>query len=266
MRIQGLTPAHRHMPQRPFYTDYAWAYDLLIDRPVRRECATIAGWLTERRVLPGAEVLDAGCGTGRFTVELARRGYLVHGIDLSPDLIDVARRTPDLPANVAFDVGDLLALPGDCCAGVLCRGVLNDLVDDEQRDAAFASFARALRRNGALVLDVREWHASAERKAREPLFRKRVTTDRGTLTFTSITTLDAPARRLLVSERHVLSRADGDAERESEYDFVMRCWERGELDRLLARHGFGDTVYFGAYDDGIASGTTDRLVVISTRG
>src|SRR5262249_54065128 len=49
------------------------------------------------------------------------------------------------------------------------------------------ALARTLRPHGALILDVREWGASAERKTREPIFRKRVSTDRGELTFTSVT-------------------------------------------------------------------------------
>ena len=79
--------------RRPFYAEYAWAFNLLIDRPVRKECATMVAWLVERGVLPGAELLDAGCGTGRYSAKLARRGYLVHGIDLSAELIAEARRS-----------------------------------------------------------------------------------------------------------------------------------------------------------------------------
>jgi hypothetical protein len=37
-----------HNPSRPFYSEYAWAFDLLIDRPVQQECRTIAAWLAER--------------------------------------------------------------------------------------------------------------------------------------------------------------------------------------------------------------------------
>jgi rhodanese-related sulfurtransferase len=43
---------------------------------------------------------------------------------------------------------------------------------------------------------------SLERKTLEPLFRKRVSIDRGELTFTSITALDPENRQLLISERH----------------------------------------------------------------
>jgi SAM-dependent methyltransferase len=248
--------------RRPFYSEYAWAFDLLIDRPVRKECAVMVEWLVDRGVLPGAEILDAGCGTGRYSVELARRGYRVQGIDLSPELVEVAdARTIGAAGVVSFALGDIFLLPRARYAGILCRGVLNDIIDDVRRDAAFGAFARALRSNGALILDVRDWGASEERKAREPLFRKRVSTDRGELTFTSITTLDQGARRLLVSERHVL--VENGKERVSDYEFVMGCWEWNELDSRLARHGFGNVQYFGAYDPGIPVGTTDRLVAVA---
>lgn len=42
--------------------------------------------------LPGQSVLDAGCGTGRVAIELARRGYAVVGVDLDPSMLAVARR------------------------------------------------------------------------------------------------------------------------------------------------------------------------------
>jgi len=103
----------------------------------------------------------------------------------------------------------------------------------------------------------------AERKTREPLFRKRVSTDRGDLSFTSITELDAERRLLLITERHELvGRGD---ERVSDDQFVMRCWEREELGVLFARHGFGDVQYFGAYDHEVALGATDRLVAVAQR-
>ena len=249
--------------RRPFYAEYAWAFDLLIDRPVEKECEVIAAWLVAREILPGAAVLDAGCGTGRYTRELARRGYIVHGVDLSPELIDVAKGAAggEHAGGVSFAVMDILAPPTDRYAAIVCRGVLNDIIDDDRRDAMFAAFAHTLRPQGALILDVREWSASAERKTREPIFRKRVSTDRGELTFTSVTELDAERRLLLISERHeVVGRGD---ESVSDYQFVMRCWEREELQMLFARHGFGNIHYCGAYDHGVEVGATDRLVAVA---
>ena len=247
---------------RPFYGEYAWAFDLLIDRPVGKDCAAITAWLIERGVFPGATILDAGCGTGRYAGELARRGYLVEGVDRSVELIETARQSVRGQGNaVSFRVGDLLALPAATYDGILCRGVLNDFVDDEARSAVFAAFAGALRRCGILIFDVREWEGTRDRKQREPVFRKRVATDRGTLTFTSITALDLESHRLLLSETHTL--IDEAGEHSSDYRFVMRCWTRRELESAFARSGFGAVSYFGAYDPAVPGGTTDRLIVVA---
>ena len=61
--------------------------------------------------LHGMRILDAGCGTGQTTVELAKRGANVVGIDLSSNLIELARaRLPDeLSHRVEFRVGDMLS-------------------------------------------------------------------------------------------------------------------------------------------------------------
>jgi magnesium-protoporphyrin O-methyltransferase len=59
--------------------------------------------------LRGARVLDAGCGTGAMATELAQRGAKVIAVDISPQLIDIARRRlhPALTDNVDFQSGDL---------------------------------------------------------------------------------------------------------------------------------------------------------------
>jgi SAM-dependent methyltransferase len=247
---------------RPFYGEFAWAFDLLIERPVAQECAAITAWFRERGVLPGATILDAGCGTGRYAGELARRGYAVEGVDASAEMIEIARKSVLGCANsVSFRIGDILALPEARYDGILCRGVLNDVVHDDGRLSVSAAFARAVRPAGVLILDVREWEATRERKRREPIFRKSVDTDRGTVTFTSTTELDPERQQLLLSERHTLVNDAG--EQSSDYRFVMRCWTRSELESVLERGGFGSVAYFGAYDPVVPAGATDRLVAVA---
>ena len=253
------------IPSRPFYTEYAWAFDLLIDRPVQQECRTIAAWLAERGVPPGATLLDAGCGTGRYAMELSRHGYVVHGIDRSPELVAQAVRSVDSVARSAFfAVGDILEGPLSRYDAILCRGVLNDFLGESARASVFGIFSRSLRPNGVLVLDVREWTGTAARKAQEPIFRKTVVTERGTLTFTSVTELNANERQLVLKECHTLN--DHGHERSSDYRFVMQCWTRDELDSHLTGSGFVAPTYFGAYAVDVAAGTTDRLVAVAQLG
>jgi SAM-dependent methyltransferase len=256
--VNGGTP-------RPVYGQFAWAYDLLMERPVEAECDAIACWLTERGVAAGASILDAGCGTGRYAVALGRRGYVVHGIDRSPELVAEGRKAAaDGSAPVTFAVGDLRTLAMDSTVdAVLCRGVLNDVTASSDREAILSAFARALRLGGVLILDGRDWDASVERKTREPVLERAVETSRGRLTFRSVTRLDRPNRRLIIEERHRLEGEAGTTT--ADYEFVMRCWSRDEKDGLLARAGFGSIEYFGACDPQTPVAATDRLVAVASR-
>ena len=96
----------------------AWA-KLTSDAPVGRIRATVrAGrdqmrstllsWLPDD--LSGKRVLDAGCGTGAFAVEAARRGAGLVAVDLSPTLVNLAReRLPaELASRIDFRSGDML--------------------------------------------------------------------------------------------------------------------------------------------------------------
>jgi SAM-dependent methyltransferase len=248
---------------RPFYGSFAWAYDLLSERAVASECDHFATILSARGLAADARLLDAGCGTGRYAVELAGRGYRVTGLDASPELLAVARQRPGA-STVCFVEAGLVTLPATPpYEAILCRGVLNDVVDDTSRDGAFQAFGRAVVPGGVVVLDVREWEATVERKTREPIHEKTVATPHGTLTFRSETRLDAATRSLLISERHELRSEGGTTA--ADHEFVMRCWTRDELQRRLTGAGFVAVEYRGGYDPVLAVGATDRLVAIASR-
>jgi ubiquinone/menaquinone biosynthesis C-methylase UbiE len=248
---------------RPFYGSFAWAYDLISERAVATECAQIEAMLAGRGLAAGARLLDAGCGTGRYAVELARRGFRVTGVDAAAELLAVARRQAGAD-TVTLVHGDLRALPASSdYDAILCRGVLNDLVEDRARREAFLAFGRALTRGGALVLDVREWETTERRKTMEPVLQRTLPTAHGTLTYRSETRLDRVTRQLRIAEHHVLTDATGTTV--ADYDFFMRCWTRDELDRLLAESAFTAAEYAGAYDRAVPVGATDRLVVAATR-
>ncbi len=93
---------------------------LTSDAPVSRIRATVREGRDAMRALmlsrlpedlTGKRVLDAGCGAGQMTEELARRGAQVVAIDISPSLIEIAqKRLPDtLAQNVEFRAGDMLS-------------------------------------------------------------------------------------------------------------------------------------------------------------
>ncbi|HEU5194208.1 MAG TPA: class I SAM-dependent methyltransferase [Methylomirabilota bacterium] len=246
-----------YVSERPFYGEFAWAYDLLTDRPVARECAWIAATLTERGVGGGARVLDAGCATGRYAAALAERGYRVSGVDRSPELLALARER-----RVPCAVADIAALPLRRGFGaVLCRGVLNDVLDDESRRAVFRAFATVLGGGGVLVLDVRDWDETVRRRGADPVHLRTVETARGRLTFRSETRLEPATRRMVMAERHVLE--SGGVTHTETHAFTMRCWTRAELEQRLAEAGFARPECRAAYAEGAPLGATDRIVAVA---
>jgi 2-polyprenyl-3-methyl-5-hydroxy-6-metoxy-1,4-benzoquinol methylase len=66
--------------------------------------------LTAARVAPEDRVLDVGCGLGKYTLALARRGVRVEGLDLTPRLVDSLRS--DEPTLVVH-LGDVMDPPED---------------------------------------------------------------------------------------------------------------------------------------------------------
>jgi 2-polyprenyl-3-methyl-5-hydroxy-6-metoxy-1,4-benzoquinol methylase len=254
---------------RPFYHEFAWAYDALVVRPVQDEAAGMAARLGARGIGPGAAVLDAGCGSGRYAIALARLGYLVGGVDRSRELLAEARAAVSeagLPiALIEGDLADLsrCARPGGYDA-IVCRGVLNDVLGEAERAAVLGAFGRALRPGGVLLLDAREWEGSVARKTGEPVTERRVATPRGTLRYRSVTRPDPAARRLLVSERHTLTSAGG--ERTAEHELVMQCWTVEELRAGLEAAGFEAFERVDGYVAGSAAGFEDRIVALASRG
>lgn len=84
--------------------DARWAKLAAAGRSVHGEADLVDGLLRESG---GTTVLDAGCGTGRVAVELARRGYRVTGVDADPDMLASARTKSDETPWVLADLTDL---------------------------------------------------------------------------------------------------------------------------------------------------------------
>lgn len=122
------------LARKPF--DCAWLDAFAAD--VMRECGDARG----------LRVVEVGCGDGHVAAYLAARGVVVDGLDLSPGMVNVARRAY---SQLTFHVGDVLALPLDD-ASLDAIVAFYSIVNLDARDCrgAFDEFAR-VSRPGALV-------------------------------------------------------------------------------------------------------------------
>lgn len=225
-----MSPASgREHVDRPLYGAAGWAYDLVVPDASHAQTAWI---LDACEVAPGMSVLDAGCGTGRLLEHLLDAGVRAVGVDLAPSLVQAARaRTGASCAAVA----NLAALPiASSVDVVVCRGVLNDVIEAPVRDAVLAELARVLRRGGRVFFDVREWEASRAHYATNPRAERRAVADGDELRFEAVTTPMAATKELHIIE--TLSWR-GDVLR---HEFVMRCWTEDEVRDRVGRAGLAD--------------------------
>lgn len=99
-----------------FYDTYGEKWYTAWDDPVailRCENKTKFPWILNKLrevCAPDARILDVGCGGGFLSNELARQGYQVTGVDISPESIRVARRH-DKTGTVVYEVADAFKLP-----------------------------------------------------------------------------------------------------------------------------------------------------------
>ena len=135
------------------------------------------------RVLPGpaARIVDVGGAAGTYSAWLARQGYEVHLVDLSPRLVEEARKRNNALAHpiASLAVGDARALPqADAFAeAVLVMGPLYHLTRADDRLQALREAGRVLKPSGLVVVAAISRYASAldglsSRAGVDPVFKR----------------------------------------------------------------------------------------------
>jgi SAM-dependent methyltransferase len=103
----------------------------------------------------GGPVLELGIGTGRVAVPLAQRGLRVHGIDLSPDMVEKLQEKPEA-AEIGVTVGDFATTRVDgtfALVYLVCNTIMNLTTQDAQV-ACFENVAAQLEPGGCFVIEV----------------------------------------------------------------------------------------------------------------
>lgn len=134
--------------------------------------ATEVSFLENLFKLPsGSRILDVGCGTGRHSVELAKRGYQVTGVDISPGMLDVARKKAgEAGVEVEFIEADATQIqfePVFDAAICLCEGAFG--LTDPDKEPVSHDFAilknvfAALKPEARFVLNALNGYATIRR-------------------------------------------------------------------------------------------------------
>src|SRR5690242_8763692 len=108
----------------------------------------------EKHGLKHGRALDVACGTGRAFAPLLKRGWEIHGCDLSPAMLERARQEAD--SKVELDVADMRELPtyGEFELVLSLNDSLNYLLGDNDLEYTLAGMRANLADDGLLLFDV----------------------------------------------------------------------------------------------------------------
>ena len=205
------------------------------ERPQPRR--TLEALLTVLGPVPGARVLDLGCGFGEHALELARRGYAVTGIDLREALLDRARQrslAEGLELELLRESPDRFLRPGGFDAALALGWGFGGLFGHRDPLRLLTRVHANLRPRGQLVVEAQGLEVLARRR-RPPTARR------------------LPSGELWIDRR--APRKDWSAldlrwtlvtpDHQHEASFSLRIFSGRELESLLAAAGFRDVQLFG---------------------
>jgi len=143
-------------PETPF--DPEWFKQVPDDLWLKNEEEALQDGENLARLLvlkPGMEILDCPCGDGRISIQLAKRGACVTGVDINPRFIERARhRFTEAGLEGAFEVGDMRALAWRQRFDAVVNWFNSFGYFDVETDfAVLRRLANALRPGGRLILE-----------------------------------------------------------------------------------------------------------------
>jgi ubiquinone/menaquinone biosynthesis C-methylase UbiE len=138
-----------------YYKTIAPFYDLIIPRNIKGICDSIEAIV--KRYNSKKHILDLGCGTGRFSIELAKRGYMVTGLDIADEMLKVAMaNAKKANVNIKFIKGDMrnfrLAKKPEI---IWARGSIGDFIGVNDVKNALKNIKNNLTKKGLFIFDVR---------------------------------------------------------------------------------------------------------------
>jgi SAM-dependent methyltransferase len=240
-----------------FRSDYLNVYGhMFTEERAEKESAFVARTL---ELKPGASVLDLCCGQGRHSVQLAKRGFKVTGLDLNAEYLDLATKSAE-EAKVKIETvaGDMREIPFENKFDAIVNmyssfGYLESEAEDLK---VLESAAKALKAGGRLLLDMlnrewaidnyiqNDWHTGAD----------------GTL-YVERRDLDLATSRMHV---HFIVVDPEGARRES-IGHIIRLYTLTEMTRLLERVGMHVTSVSGGFEGEDYGIGTRRMIIVAQK-
>jgi len=212
------------------------------------------------RLEPRSRVLDLGCGSGRRTIELARRGHRVVGLDPDERALAAARGgSKGEKLNIHFLKSDMAAIPyrSEIDAVVSLDGAFGQSASDREDLRCLESARKALKPGGQLLIDAlnKEWLM----RHFEPNYWEQGEENNGAVVLDQIS-FDFERGRL--DNRRVIVDADG---KRTPAFVSIRVYTLTELKAQLERAGLLYRQSWGGFDGSAYGMDSPRVIVLAER-
>jgi SAM-dependent methyltransferase len=241
---QKLIPPLQPQPesQSSVFSDYARYYDLLYrDNNYAAEAEYVAGLI--RKFHPSAKaILELGSGTGIHASLLAEKGFTVHGIERSQEML---ARSLALTERMKTGHGQLTFSPGDIRdirlnkrfdAVIALFHVISYQTTNEDVTAAFETARHHLKPGGVFIFDV--WYGPAVLTERPEVRIKRMTDDQTEITRLAEPVLHPNENRVDVNYLVFVRDLATQHVAELKETHTMRYFFKPEIARIATHAGF----------------------------
>lgn len=260
------------------YTAFAYVYDELMDNVPYDEWARyLIGLLKEYGVTEGL-VCELGCGTGQMTRRLAAAGYDMIGIDLSEDMLEVAREQEYEAVTEQEETGEpsvlylrqdmrSFELYGTVSAIVSICDSMNYITTEEELLSVFKLVNNYLDKDGIFIFDL-----NTEYKYREVLGNTTIAENREDVSFIWENLYDEE-KRLNEYCLTLFTKAETEEEEEEaplyeKYEEVhlQRAYSLEEIKRLLSEAGMEFLAAYDVLTHDAPGARCERMYIIAKEG
>lgn len=241
------------------YTSFAAVYDMFMDNiPYEDWGAYVISLLREQGIEDGL-ILDLGCGTGSMTEILAREGYDMTGIDISPDMLQIAiEKRMESGADILYLNQDMreFELYGTVRAIVSICDSMNYLLEKEDLVQTFRLVNNYLDPEGIFIFDL-----NTEYKYRELLGQSTIAEDRQESSFIWDNSFDEETKineyslSLFIQEK-------GELYRKYQETHYQRSYSLDEVKEAIAEAGMEFVTAYDAFTRNAPKRDSERIYVI----
>lgn len=240
------------------YSDFAAVYDLLMqDVDYKKRCDYLLKLFKKFGETPTL-LLDVACGTGGFSNLLALKGIEVIGIDMSEDMLAVARENAaEMGADVLYlcQKAEELDLYGTVDGAICCLDSINHITDKRNLQKAFDKISLFLENDCLFIFD-----ANTEYKHRETLGNNTFIMDEDEVYCIWQNNFDPKLNLTDICLDFFIK--DGENYIRSGEEFSERAYSKTELCEMLKKAGFKVEAVFDDMTELPLKETSERAIFV----